>query len=450
MHTVNPGRIRMLNKGNPGKGPVVYWMSRDQRIRDNWALLFANYLAEENSKDILVVFTLSPSFPEANLRHYSFMLKGLHEAGEHFSEYNIPFQVIPGNPPDTIKQLITEMKVSYLITDLDPLKIKRLWKKNICDAADIPVFEVDAHNIVPCFQASIKQEFGAYTIRPKIHRLLNEYLVEFPEITTRRATSFCRLKTDWEVLENTLQYDQSVPEVDWILPGEIKAQEQLENFLSDGLSRYNSERNDPNINALSDLSPYLHFGHISAQRIALEILKRFTRNENTDAFLEELIVRRELSDNYCFFNLDYDNLSRIPDWASKTLNEHRNDEREYLYRETEFELAKTHDPLWNAAQKQMVITGKMHGYMRMYWAKKILEWSSSPEEAFRIAIHLNDKFELDGRDPNGYTGCAWSVGGVHDRAWNERNIFGKIRYMSYNGCRRKFDVDEYIRRWTEK
>lgn len=450
MQTVHPGRIRLLNKASPGKGPVVYWMSRDQRSRDNWALLFALQLAEEHRKDMMVVFTLSPSFPEANIRHYAFMLKGLHETGKHLSGYNIPFMVIPGNPPDTIKQLISEMKISYLVTDFDPLKIKRAWKKNVCDATDITVFEVDAHNIVPCFQVSSKQEFGAYTIRPKIHRLLNEYMVEFPEIKSRQGTSYQKQATGQSWLENTNKYDQSVPEVNWILPGEMKAHEQMEIFLSDRLPSYNSDRNDPNLNALSDLSPYLHFGQISAQRIALEILKRFSRGENADAFLEELIVRRELSDNYCLFNPDYDNFSGIPAWASKTLNEHRKDEREYLYSDTEFELAKTHDPLWNAAQNQMVMTGKMHGYMRMYWAKKILEWSSSPEEAFRISVYLNDKYELDGRDPNGYTGCAWSVGGVHDRAWNERNVFGKIRYMSYNGCKRKFDVDEYIRRWTKE
>jgi deoxyribodipyrimidine photo-lyase len=448
MQIVNPGRIRLLNKANPGKGPVVYWMSRDQRSRDNWALLFALQLAEEYSKDILVVFTLSPSFLEANLRHYAFMLKGLQETGKHLSGFNIPFMIVPGNPPVSLKKLIPGMSISYLVTDFDPLKIKRSWKKEVGDTTDITIFEVDAHNIVPCFQVSNKQEFGAYTIRPKIHRLLNQYLVEFPDIKSRHKISFHIKETAESVLQKSIQFDQPVEEVKWILPGENKAHEQLEIFLSDRLSRYNAERNDPNQNSISDLSPYLHFGQISAQRVALEILKRFSRNENTDAFLEELIIRRELSDNYCFFNPNYDNFRGIPAWAFKTLNEHRNDEREYLYSDSEFELAKTHDPLWNAAQKQMVITGKMHGYMRMYWAKKILEWSSSPEEAFRISVFLNDKYELDGRDPNGYTGCAWSVGGVHDRAWNERSVFGKIRYMSYNGCKRKFDVDKYISKWS--
>jgi len=194
----------------------------------------------------------------------------------------------------------------------------------------------------------------------------------------------------------------------------------------------------------SNLSPYLHFGQISAQRIALEVRKARLDPEAQKAFLEELIIRRELSDNYCYYNPDYDRPSGFPAWAQKTQATHQDDRREYDYSSEQLEKAQTHDPLWNAAQMEMVHKGKMHGYMRMYWAKKILEWTKSPEEAQRIAITLNDKYELDGRDPNGYTGIAWSIGGVHDRAWGERPVFGKIRYMSYNGSKSKFDVKGYI------
>jgi deoxyribodipyrimidine photo-lyase len=213
-------------------------------------------------------------------------------------------------------------------------------------------------------------------------------------------------------------------------------------------------RNNPTRDAQSNLSPYLHFGQISAQRVALEVLKYLSlppfAREGTEggishaAFLEELIIRRELSDNFCFYNRDYDNFEGFPDWAKKTLNKHRKDRRDYIYTVKQFEHAKTHDDLWNAAQMEMAKRGKMHGYMRMYWAKKILEWTESPEKAMEVAIYLNDQYELDGRDPNGYAGIAWSIGGVHDRAWNERPIFGKIRYMSYNGCKAKFDIKQYI------
>ena len=194
---------------------------------------------------------------------------------------------------------------------------------------------------------------------------------------------------------------------------------------------------------LSNLSPYLHFGQISAQRVAL-IVNGLGNHPSAESFLEELIVRRELSDNFCYYNSDYDSFKGFPEWAKKTLNDHKKDEREFVYTLKKFEEAKTHEDLWNAAQMQLVNTGKLHGYMRMYWAKKILEWSKSPEEALKIAIYLNDKYELDGRDPNGYTGCAWAIGGVHDRAWAERPVYGKIRYMNRNGAKRKFDIEKYI------
>ena len=205
-----------------------------------------------------------------------------------------------------------------------------------------------------------------------------------------------------------------------------------------------ADRNNPNLDGQSNLSPYLHFGQIAASRVALEVIKSM---KDAGAFLEELIVRRELSDNFCYYNQNYDNLQGFPAWARSTLEEHSRDRREYLYTVEELERGSTHDDLWNAAQLEMVQRGKMHGYMRMYWAKKILEWTESPAEALRAAIYLNDRYELDGRDPNGYVGAAWSIGGVHDRAWKERAIYGKVRYMSYNGSKRKFDVPGYINSW---
>ncbi len=247
-------------------------------------------------------------------------------------------------------------------------------------------------------------------------------------------------------MKKSLNVDRKVFEVDWIKPGEKAANQVLNDFIEHKLVLYDANRNDPNIDGQSNLSPYLHFGHISAQRVSLEIQKKSTSASEQEEFLEELIVRRELSDNFCFYNENYDNFKGFPDWAKKTLNEHRHDRREYIYSLDQFEKAQTHDDLWNAAQKEMVKSGKTHGYMRMYWAKKILEWTEGPEEALKIAIFLNDKYELDGRDPNGYVGIAWSIGGVHDRAWFPKPIFGKIRYMSYKGAQSKFDVKAYIKK----
>jgi deoxyribodipyrimidine photo-lyase len=407
MNIIDPTRIRTLNKGHHKNGSVLYWMSRDQRIHDNWALLFAQQLSEEIHGNLMVVFTLAPVFLGATWRQYAFMIKGLQEVAQSLSDHHIPFYILPGNPPEVINRFIREHHIAKLITDFDPLKPKISWKAELARMLDIPFYEVDTHNIIPCFYVSPKQEFGAYTLRPKIRRELDRYLIDLPQLKDNKSNEKSIGKIPWQELHKTLRIDRTVDIVDWIKPGEAAAREALSDFLESRLCKYNEGRNNPNLKVLSNLSPYLHFGHLSAQRTALETLSKFQDDENARAFLEELIVRKELSDNYCFYNPDYDNLKRIPAWAKKTLDEHRKDEREFTYSTEEFEQARTHDPLWNAAQKEMLITGKMHGYMRMYWAKKILEWTNSPEEALRISIYLNDKYELDGRDPNGYAGCAW-------------------------------------------
>jgi deoxyribodipyrimidine photo-lyase len=256
--------------------------------------------------------------------------------------------------------------------------------------------------------------------------------------------------TEWEQIPSFLKINNSVKEVSWLRPGEKAAKKVLRDFVQKKLSAYNRDRNDPTKNGQSNLSPYLHFGNMSAQRVALEIQKYGKSKKDEEAFLEELIVRRELSDNFCFYNNSYDRFEGFPAWARESLNKHRKDSREYVYTLEQLENALTHDDLWNAAQREMVTRGKMHGYMRMYWAKKILEWTKSPESAMEIAINLNDRYELDGRDPNGYVGIAWSIGGVNDRAWGERPVFGKIRYMSYNGCKGKFDVKKYIEHFSSE
>ena len=372
------------------------------------------------------------------------MLKGLQEVEQSLGKKNIPFFLLTGSPEEELPKFIREYHVSSLVKDFDPLRIKRTWTEAVAGSIDIPCYEVDAHNIVPCWVASPKQEYGAYTFRPKIRRLLPEFLEKYPPL---REHPFPweekRMAHDFLESHRTLKVN-TVSEADWIKPGEKAAFRVLRRFVEKKLASYDTRRNDPSADGQSDLSPYLHFGQISAQRVALEISASAMVKNSREAFLEELIVRRELSDNYCFYNQNYDTFEGFPEWAKKTLHAHRNDKREYRYSRDQFENAQTHDDLWNAAQMEMVKKGKMHGYMRMYWAKKILEWTESPEKAMEIAIYLNDRYELDGRDPNGYTGIAWSIGGVHDRAWNERPVFGKIRYMSYNGCKSKFNIKNYI------
>jgi deoxyribodipyrimidine photo-lyase len=342
-------------------------------------------------------------------------------------------------------EFITEHGTGTVVTDFDPLHIKRQWVAAAIQTSGAKYLEVDGHNVVPARFVSDKPEFGAYTLRPKIRRHLDRFLEILPALRQMdRHAALPELFSPGEVLDS-LRLNRSVKPVDQFIPGSRAAAATLVNFIGERLKGYAEQRNDPNLNMTSDLSPYLHFGQISAMRVAMEVLRQHPSDADSDAFLEELIVRKELSDNFCHYHPGYDATSGFHEWAKKTHEAHRRDEREYVYTREQFEQGVTHDPLWNAAQLQMVRQGKMHGYMRMYWAKKILEWTESPEQAMEFAIYLNDKYTLDGRDPNGYTGIAWSIGGVHDRAWNERPVFGKIRYMNYNGAKRKFDVQAYIR-----
>jgi len=438
-------RVRQLNAKAEGKGPVVYWMSRDQRVSDNWALLYTQAKALDKKQPLIVTFCLVPRFLDATLRHYRFMLEGLKEVEGRLQDLNISFRLLCGQPEEQIPFFVKAVEAGALITDFSPLKINRRWKEEVANLIGVAAFEVDTHNIVPCWETSPKQEYAAYTIRPKINRLLPEYLVDLPRPLKHPYKAPLPDKpTDWLEAVNNLKIDTTVAPVDAFVPGEAAAGEAMADFVDQRLPYYSNLRNDPTADGQSDLSPYLHFGQLSAQRLAYEIKKKAGNSPPGADFLEELIVRRELSDNFCYYNNHYDSPEAFPNWAKETLAAHLADRRDYLYTLEQFEKAQTHDDLWNAAQIEMVRKGKMHGYLRMYWAKKILEWSNSPTEAMKTAIYLNDRYSLDGRDPNGYAGIAWSVGGVHDRAWPERPIFGKIRFMSYNGSKSKFKIPKYI------
>jgi len=447
---VDHQRMRKMNRVPYTGGPVVYWMSRDQRVQDNWALLYAQHIALEHDVPLGVAFCLAPQFLGAQRRQYAFMCDGLEEVREALAELDIPFFLVSGEPTYEIPRFVTAHRVGMLVTDFDPLRIKRAWKAGVAGQMSIPFREVDAHNIVPCWVASSKQEYSAATIRRKLGVLVPEFLTAFPPL--QRHPAPWREKRpgrapSWHKLLAAQTFGNSEPPIEWLHPGTAAANRRLTTFIHSNLDHYHESSNDPTRDAQSDLSPYLHFGQLAAQRVALEVSA--THSPGRAAFLEQLIVRRELSDNFCYYNPAYDTIEGIPAWAKRTLDDHRKDRREYVYDLSTFERAQTHDDLWNAAQLEMVKRGKMHNYMRMYWAKKILEWTPTPEDAFRIAQYLNDTYELDGRDPNGYVGIAWSLGGVHDRAWSERLIVGKVRYMNARGCARKFNVDAYIENATQ-
>lgn len=444
-HRVDSRRVFKLNDRPLKEGPVVYWMSRDQRASDNWALLHAQDLALKSKSPLVVLFCLVPKFLDATLQHYRFMIDGLSELEEELKGFNISFNLLTGKPEEEIPNYCWENNVGALVTDFSPLRIKRGWDDALASKLDIAFLEVDTHNIVPCRAASPKLEYAAYTIRPKINKLLPEFLTDIPRIKKHPFTMDKEpAAANWAEGEKSLKAGGETGKPGIFAAGERAAKNRLKYFLQEKLTFYDKDRNDPTKEGQSNLSPYLHFGQISAQRIALEVNKTGLSEDEREPFLEELIVRKELSDNFCFYNKLYDTEDSFPRWAKESHDQHRSDKREHIYPLETFEQAKTHDDLWNAAQAEMMVKGKMHGYMRMYWAKKILEWTESPAAAMKIAVYLNDRYSLDGRDPNGYAGIAWSIGGVHDRAWFNRPIFGKVRYMNYSGSKSKFDVKQYI------
>ncbi|XP_038001563.1 deoxyribodipyrimidine photo-lyase-like isoform X1 [Motacilla alba alba] len=451
----NKKRVRLVSQGSDLKDDarcILYWMCRDQRVQDNWAFLYAQRLALKQELPLHVCFCLVPKFLEATIRHYRFMLRGLQEVAEECAELNISFHLLLGYAKDVLPAFVTEHGVGGLVTDFSPLRLPRQWVEDVRERLpeDVPFAQVDAHNIVPCWVASLKQEYSAKTIRGKIHAQLPEFLTEFPPVVRHPHSPSCPAEPiAWEACYSSLQVDHSVKEVEWATPGTAAGMAVLKSFIAERLKSFSTHRNDPNKAALSNLSPWLHFGQVSTQRAILEVQKhRRNYKDSVAAFVEEAVVRRELAENFCYYNENYDSVQGAYDWAQTTLRLHAKDKRPYLYSLQELEQGTTHDPLWNAAQLQMVQEGKMHGFLRMYWAKKILEWTRSPEEALQFAIYLNDRYELDGRDPNGYVGCLWSICGIHDQGWAERPIFGKIRYMNYAGCKRKFDVGQFERRYA--
>lgn len=462
MKTVSPalsGRVHFLNakavppSGHTGGGPVVYWMHREHRVRDNWGLIHAQQCALDMGAPLVVVWCMAPGFLDAGLRQFAFLLRGLEEVRSGLNDLSIPFALLKGDPGKEIAAFAKFCRARLIVTDFDPQRIKRRWVGDLLSETELPVRDVDSRNVVPCREASDKREYAARTIRPKIHRLLPDYLGDFPALQAHPhgfgwGYGEAEDRTPLSLLRE-LGTDAAVPgapgEVTSFTPGEAAAGKMLDAFIDERLHDYAEGRNDPNRDSVSMLSPYLHFGMISVQRAVLEVTSRGRRwPEAVDGFVEQAVVRRELAENFCMFCPDYDSAASFNDWARESLDRHRNDPRDHVYEAETFERAETHDPLWNAAQMQMVRTGYMHNYMRMYWCKKILEWTPSPEDAMRIAVYLNDRYELDGRDPNGYTGIAWSVGGVHDRPWKERPVFGSIRFMNDRGAARKFDVKQYI------
>lgn len=394
---INPLRIFDFNKKNIKTGYVIYLCEREFRVNDNFALKFALNKSDELKMPLKIIYQKKKY---ENLYKTKFINIQIEQIKKCFQKVNLDFVEL-----ENVQEFLINNKVALLIIDFNPI-LDRSWLFNV----SYKIFEIDGHNIVPARYISDRQEYSAATFRPKIYYNINSFLTE---------------------VESLIDY-------------KLEAEYVLEEFIKNKLDYYNERRNDFTKKYLSNLSKYLNLGFISSQRVALEVIKSKASNENKEAFLEELIIRKELADNFCLYAKNFRTLRSIPIWAKKSLQLHEEDLREYNYSLHELEQFRTHDDLWNATQSQLIKEGSINSYLRMYWAKKILEWSKNAEIAIERAIYLNDKYAFDAPSPNGYVGILWAIGGLHDRAFKDWKITGKIRRMTYNSIKRKNNINEYI------
>ena len=400
---INPARIFSLNNKSVKDGCIIYLCEREIRAKDNFALQFSIKKSHELK---LLLKIIHPKISYEYAKKQNFIDSQIAQAKKQFIQIGLNFEIVNKSP----SEILNEMKVAMLIVDFNPI-LKRDYLQNI----DCKIYEIDGHNIVPSRFVSDKQEYGASTLRRKIYYNISDFLTEFDNL----------------IVEN------------------VEADSILDNFIKNKLPNYAESKNDVSKDILSGLSKYLNLGFISSQRVAMEIIKSDVSDINKEVFLEELVVRKELADNFCFYAEDYRNLSSIPNWAKLSLNSHKSDLRVHTYSIKDLQNAVTKDRLWNSSQIQLKKEGTVFGYFRMYWAKKILEWAKSPEEALEIAIYLNDKYAYDSPSANGYVGILWSIGGLHDRAFIDYPVTGKIRRMTYDSIKRKYKLSEYIQKYSQ-
>lgn len=450
---ISSARVKELNQAaqNSEGRYVLYWMQQSQRAAYNHALEYAVEQANAIGKPVLVCFGLTDGYPEANARHYAFMLQGLAEVGAALAARGVAFTIRRG-PPDRIA-LELAGEAALLVCDRGYLKPQKAWRASVAERARIRVVQVEADVVVPIETASPKHEVGARTLRPKLHKVWDQFLVPLrpkplkvkaPEDLSRSDFPL----DDLTALVRTLKIDQTIAPIRRFGGGETEARRRLRAYLNGPFEHYGRDRGLPEAGAASHMSPYLHFGQISPVEIALAVRDAKTAGANDkSAYLEELIVRRELAMNHVFYEERYDDYSGVPGWARASLDGARGDPRPYLYSAEQLAAGETHDRFWNAAMGEMRETGYMHNHMRMYWGKKILEWSASPDEAFATTLRLNNRFFIDGRDANSFTNVGWLFG-LHDRPWFRRPVFGLVRYMGA-ATLKKFDSEGYVKRVGE-
>lgn len=441
-------RVTVRRPGDPPADAhcVVYWMQRSQRALDNPALDLAVDLANALGLPCVVFLAPVPYYPHANLRHYRFLQQGITDIAERCERRNVGF-VLRRYPEHSLLKFCDELKAALVVSDENPLREPNSWREKAAKRLRVPLYTVDADVIVPTKLLG-KEQYAARIIRPRLAALFDKYFVapENPKakIAWVPSRGLKSLPPDFDITEDWKGLDRSAAPVTSFRGGTTEALRLLKDFTSQKLKHYPDRHNQADQDGTARLSPYLHVGHIGPHTVALAVKKAKAPTNAKADFLDQLITWRELSICFVTYNDFYDSIECAEPWAHKTLAAHAKDTRVVLYSRKQLERAETHDPLWNAAQKQMLHAGWMHNYMRMYWAKKILEWSQSPAHAYNTAVYLNDKYFLDGRDPNGYAGIAWAIAGKFDRPWFERPIFGTIRYMASSGAERKFETKRYI------
>jgi deoxyribodipyrimidine photo-lyase len=444
-------RVTVRRGGEPrtdGKC-VVYWLQRAQRALDNPALEVAIACGNALGLPVVAYFSVVPNYPNANLRHYHFLQQGLPDVAEGMAERGVGFVVRRPTDGDTLEAFLEEVGAAMVVGDENVAREPARWRTVLAKKVRVPFFTVDADVVVP--SALFNKSFVLlHHFRPKLHAQLPAYLVPLKREKVQHEWTH-RLRSyslSCDITEGVDKLDRSVGPVDTFVGGTKAALKRLKEFTSTQLQDYDEKRNHPEVTGTSQMSPYLHYGHISPLTIAMAVRAAESRGSVTkeiaDKYLDELIGWRELAVLFVKYNPNYDNWECAEPWARKSLMEHAADKRPWSYSLKQLERAETHDALWNASQTQMVRDGWMHNYMRMYWAKKILEWAPDPARAFEWAVELNDRYELDGRDPNGYAGIAWAMVGKHDRPWFDRPVFGLVRYMSGESTGKKFDSKKYI------
>jgi deoxyribodipyrimidine photo-lyase len=449
---ISDARWQQLNDEPERKGKyVLYWMQQSQREAFNPALETAVACANGLGLPVLVGFGLTDDYPEANARHYSFMLEGLRDVEEALSNRGIGFTIRRGSPDEIAISLAQH--AALIVCDRGYLRHQKEWRRNVAENAGRRVIQVEGDVVVPVGLVSAKMEVAARTLRPKIQRLREDFLHPMRRTAVRVKARSLHVPRSFDLADmpsvlSKLDIDHGIRPVHRFKGGTKEAQRRLASFVEGPLDKYAEGRREPAQEQVSFLSAYLHFGQISPVEIGLAVADAKVGNADRAAYLEELIIRRELAMNFVEHQARYDNYCCLPDWARDTLNARRGDPRHHIYSDAQLAAGKTHDPYWNAAMREMRVTGYMHNHMRMYWGKKILEWSSSPEKAFRTALSLNNRYFLCGRDPNSYANVAWCFG-LHDRPWPERAIFGKVRSMTAAGLENKIDIDAYVTRVDE-